>query len=298
MLESTSKVATPEEYSLVLPGTVTVSSNGLGWRGLVIQRFKQLAAGSVDFPACSHHTLAYFMSGCADFAGRFADQRYRTEMRARSFMVSPAQADECSSWRNGFEAAVHYVDPSLTDRVAVEVFEVDPRKGDLHFTIGSSDHQVDRLMTLLLEEASSGGQLGRLYADSLALALSVALVRNYSGISRPRQVHKGGLRPGLLERVLEYMRANIAANVSLEDLAKITGLSQFHLIRQFKSSVGVTPCQYMIEARVQRAKQLLADDNRTLADIALTLGYKDQSHFGRIFRKTIGITPGEWRRHI
>jgi AraC-like DNA-binding protein len=109
-------------------------------------------------------------------------------------------------------------------------------------------------------------------------------------------VARGGLSPGVLRRVREYIDANLEADVGLDTLAKVAGLSRCHFARAFKQSVGTTPHNFLMYQRFCKAVEFIADTNLPLAEIALAAGFSDQSHFSRRFRQYIGVSPSAFRR--
>ena len=111
----------------------------------------------------------------------------------------------------------------------------------------------------------------------------------------PAPQTRGGLPPGAMRRVREYVETQLSENIDLATLAGIAGLSLYHFARAFKQSAGVTPHHYLVERRVSRAQEMLARTEMSLAEIALATGFSDQSHFARHFRQTLGMTPGQFR---
>jgi len=109
-------------------------------------------------------------------------------------------------------------------------------------------------------------------------------------------VARGGLSPGVLRRVREYIDTNLEADVGLDALAKVAGLSRCHFARAFKQSVGTTPHNFLMYRRFCKAVEFIADTNLPLAEIALAAGFSDQSHFSRRFRQYIGVSPSAFRR--
>lgn len=106
--------------------------------------------------------------------------------------------------------------------------------------------------------------------------------------SKVRDVH--------IHQVLEYMHAYYAEAVSVDDLAAVAKQSRFHFIRNFRECTGVTPYQYLLMLRVDKAKQLLKSSGDSVADISCCLGFSCTSQFHRAFRKFAGMTPGEFRQ--
>ena len=108
----------------------------------------------------------------------------------------------------------------------------------------------------------------------------------------------GGLPPGALRRVCEYIEAHLADNISLQVLAGIAGKSMHHFARAFKQSTGLTPHGYLVQSRVRRVQELLITTDLSLSEISLVAGFSDQSHCARRFREHFGITPGSYRWSI
>ena len=110
---------------------------------------------------------------------------------------------------------------------------------------------------------------------------------------RPRI--RGGLPPRALRRVREFIEMRLEKSISIQVLADIAGLSMYHFARAFKQSEGMTPHEYVIHCRVQRAKDLLTASKLPLSEIALASGFSDQSHLARRFREYVGVTPSSYR---
>ena len=103
------------------------------------------------------------------------------------------------------------------------------------------------------------------------------------------------LSPESLRRAREFLQANVAGDPSLEEIAAATGLSPYHFLRGFKASTGRTPFQWLQDFRIELACGLLAATDFPLAEVALEVGFKTQSHFGVVFRRAMGTTPARWR---
>lgn len=101
-----------------------------------------------------------------------------------------------------------------------------------------------------------------------------------------------------LQRAVEFMRAHIADDIRLEDIAAAANLSVFHFARAFRNTTGVPPYRYFLECRVERVRELLPDDDGTLAEIAVQAGFADQSHMCNVFKRLTGLTPRQCREHM
>jgi AraC family transcriptional regulator len=112
--------------------------------------------------------------------------------------------------------------------------------------------------------------------------------------------HMWNARRGLarrnLVRACSYMENNLGRNFTLDELARAVGISRFHFSRLFRESTGESPMGYTLRLRVERAKEMLLQSDRRISEIAVTLGFFDQSHFSRTFRRITGISPGDYVR--
>jgi len=107
---------------------------------------------------------------------------------------------------------------------------------------------------------------------------------------------RGGLSAGVLHRVHRHVEQHLHESISLDALAREANLSVHHFARAFKQAVGLPPHRYLLARRVERAKGHLLESDRTVAEIALLVGFSDQSHFARHFGRSVGCTPGAFRR--
>jgi AraC family transcriptional regulator len=101
-----------------------------------------------------------------------------------------------------------------------------------------------------------------------------------------------------LNRVLDYIGANLQSEIRLEELAAVANLSVFHFARAFRESVDTTPHQYVLERRIDMAKTLLRSRDWNLEAIASATGFADASHLSKAFRRQTGTTPKAWQRQI
>jgi AraC family transcriptional regulator len=106
----------------------------------------------------------------------------------------------------------------------------------------------------------------------------------------------GGLPPRKLSKALRYIHQHLAEEVSLGAIATHLNMSQFYFCRLFKQSMGVTPYQYLLQQRIERAKQLLLQDELSIAEVALEVGFANQSHFCVRFKRWVGMSPKQFAR--
>ncbi len=171
-----------------------------------------------------------------------------------------------------------------------------PRDGIIP-AVGQTDSLLWQLAQAVAAECEAGVANGTLYAETAATLLSLHLLRQ-NAKTAPARPHplRGGLAPYVLRRVTELIECRLGEDITLTELAALADLSPSHFCRAFKVSTGRSPHQWRSERRIERAKELLFDDQIAIADIALTCGFSSQSHFGSVFISSVGMSPAAWRR--
>jgi AraC family transcriptional regulator len=157
-----------------------------------------------------------------------------------------------------------------------------------------ADPGIMHLAQLFAAECGRDAPHARLYGDNLSIALLLALSRLCA--RPPSTIPRGYLAPWQLRRVCEYLNAHLAEDVALRTLSDLVNLSRSYFSRAFKISTGLSPHQWLLQARIDKAKLLLLDTDRPLAKVALDVGFSDQAHFTRTFTRAIGESPGAWKR--
>ena len=159
------------------------------------------------------------------------------------------------------------------------------------------DHLLRHLCLSLLTEVRQSHPPARLYVDAVANLLAAHLVRHHS--VGGAVVHEtGGLSPRALRRVTDYIREHLDQDISLADLASIAHLSESRFGFLFRQSTGLSAYQYLLTRRIERAKDLLCVGRLSVGEIALQVGFCDQSQFTRQFRKRVGVTPKAYAVYV
>jgi AraC family transcriptional regulator len=158
-----------------------------------------------------------------------------------------------------------------------------------------TDPNIMAVLLAMTSDLNSGSPAGRLYGESLANALAVYLLKRYAVRSYRPVVYRGGLQAYRLRRVLDYIGDNLAADLSLSELAAVAGMSPHYFAELFRMSTGQAPHRYVLSQRIERAKQGLADAECSILEVGLDAGFQNPSHFARVFRKFVGISPSRFR---
>jgi AraC family transcriptional regulator len=255
--------------------------------------------GDAEFerPALTHHSLILITEPPDELDLRYADVKRHRLPPLGSVSVVPAGIPTHWRWR-GTKSSLHvYLQPDLVERVAVEVFGLDPARGVLPPLDALDTPQLVGALRAVDAELTAGGVGGSLASESLSNILAVHLIRHIVAPGRAVHGRDGTLPRGRLRAVLEYLEEHLDAAPTLAEIAAVAGLNPCHFARQFKAATGLPPHQYVITRRVERAKRLLrAGTDLSLAEVAARAGFYDQSQFSHHFKRLVGVTPGQYRK--
>ena len=223
-------------------------------------------------------------------------QRLRQTREGRSF-VSDMLHGEMTLMPRGVPSQWSW--NSACDRLDVIVYpEVfgDARKLDVVDRYVFRDSEMEAICRHLYKKLTLGSMPERFYVESQLMRLDVLLLRHHSTASQAdRILPSGGLTRHQARRVLDYIESNLGGQLTLAELARIADLSLHHFARMFKRTIGVAPYRYVLERRVERAKEMLRTARASLVDISLAVGFDSQSHFTSAFGRMVGATPTEFQ---
>jgi AraC family transcriptional regulator len=187
-----------------------------------------------------------------------------------------------------------YIDPS---QLAVDP-ELEFAALDLSPRLFFEDPVLRGTAEKLIAVIENPGSASRLYAEALSAVLAIELVRLERGSPTVTATARGGLATWQERAACDFIEAHLTEDIALADLAGLARLSPAHFCRAFKRSFGVPPHRYQLQRRIERAKSLLADQDRSVLEVALACGFNFPSNFSQIFRKGTGLTPREFRRAL
>lgn len=211
------------------------------------------------------------------------------------FSIVPAAVPFSARWDSDDHLLQIRIETQFLSQVATEALVMNPDRLEIIPTFQTRDPQMEAIAMLLHTELKQENLGSRLYIDSLANVLVVQLLTQHSASKPHLTVYDGRLPQRQLVRVFDYIYANLERDIQLADLAGLLGMSQFHFSHLFKQSIGTSPYQYLLQQRIERAKQLLKQTDRSIMDIALECGFNSHSHLGKQFRQLTGMTPKRYR---
>ena len=168
--------------------------------------------------------------------------------------------------------------------------------GGLAPMYGENDAVLAHLAAAVGDTVTAGLPASSLFVDPIvsAIANRFIAINYHTPVAEPgKQTQR--LTHRQMQRIREFVEANLETDIRLEMMAGICGRSTEYFVRVFKATAGVSPYQYVLNLRIERAKALLGVEGASIADVALQCGFSHQEHLTRMFRRFTGVTPGRYR---
>ena len=266
------------------------------WQGITVE-WERVAPFELEPQGYPLHRLSLVLNRCQAFTRRQGNRVERIALEASDVAVAPAEEVVGYGWDSPLEVLNLLIDPLFLEEIAARTMEWKGKRVELISRVKVRDPFISAVGQTLLRELEHEGAGSRLLVDSLSQALAIHLLRVHARFPVRPFESKGGLPRWRLQRVQDFIEANLSRDLSLTELAgEAGGLSRYHFARQFKQSTGCSPYQYVIRRRVLHAQTLLRGQPQvSLAEVAFSCGFADQSAFSRAFRQVTGLTPNTFR---
>lgn len=272
------------------PEAPMLSSDQSGWDGIQLQYHRHPPHELSANYSKQHRIIIHDRFSSPPLVEEMIEHRFQSKQFSDGDVtVVPAGVLNSASWDTeyqfitlSFESntfARHTFD--LTTFTAIEFV---PR-------FSQPDPLIHGIGLALKSELESSRVSSRLYIDSLTTALMSHLLRHYSTQKPISQTYHGGLSNRQLQQIASFVDQHLEQDLALAELAAIVQMSPSYFSSLFKQSVGLTPYQYVIQCRIERAKQLLRQGKLSIADVAHSLGFTHQSHLSRHFKRLVGMAP-------
>jgi AraC family transcriptional regulator len=264
----------------------------------------QLRYAEVIFPddgeTCLPTSRSYLVAAAAlDHDAIAGGPRDSAPAAVKTLFVRNAAPPCRYAWHAGHRAFFVSLDASIVAAAAQGTGIRPPSATDGAASVTTRDHVCTHLLQVLRAEAGAPMHATqKRLVDSIASALALRLLAHFTAapalaVATPVA---GELTARRFALVRDYIEHNLGEAITLEDLAHVAGVSRFHFARQFRTRTGESPMSYLLRTRVDRAKMLLRDSRTRVIDISAELGFADQSHFARTFRRLVGMPPSAYAR--
>lgn len=276
--------------SQILTREPLLSSYESGWNGIHLAHYHQLS-GEIPEHYISQHIISISARN-PEVLEVISDGKSwitSSELKDNLIQVYPADRSYQVGWVGESEFIHCYIDPQKLSEIAYESIDPDCLELMVHFM--RYDPLIYQIVLALKTELETNPLSSRFYAESASTFLAAHLVKNYATKQWVFQEYTGGLSSLKLRRAIAYIQDHLAENISLDAMATEVGMSRFYFCRLFKKSTGITPYQYLIKCRIEKAKVILRQRNLSITKIALEVGFSNQSHFTKHFKRLLGVTP-------
>ena len=212
-----------------------------------------------------------------------------------AFILPRGTIDELT-WRG----PTHRIAVAIHPRLLVSALDETAHESDIELTQhwNLMDPHIMAVLLAMTTDLKEGSPAGRLYGEALCNALAVYLLNRYAVRRYAPVAYRGGLPVYRLRRVLDYIGDNLAEDLSLGQLAAVVGMSPHYFTELFKQSTGQTPHQYVLFQRIDRAMKSLNRIDRSITEAGVEAGFPNPSHFARVFRKRVGMSPSRFKSEV
>jgi len=250
-----------------------------------------------EISALTHHCLVVHLSDDSTRqVNRFDGKEYDGPIPNGYMFLAPAEVPVLWSWETTDQGMVFAFDSAPLQKAVLEMDSLNPDRVELRIIPLAHDPQIEAIARSFKHEMESPEIASSLYMGSLANLLIVRLLRNHCVFKPKVKTYTDGLSKQKLQLAIAYIQDHLSEDISLAEIAAYLGISQYYFCRLFKQSTGITPHRYLLQKRVERAKELLRQrDGLSLLEVASLSGFADQSHLTTQFRKSTGMTPKSYR---
>lgn len=273
-------------------------SPNAGWRSLYAAIIEEGPFEALE-TAVPHPFFIYHLYHPTEVTRKVAGARVEKALIGpRQICVTPGSTPVRWQHHGHPEILQVYLRQSTYAAVVEEMYGCDPPSAEIRPRFAILDPFLEQVALAIAGALRDGNVADGLYVDTLAQMLAVHLARHHSSRSRP--IHMPAptiVATWKMRRLIDFIEENLDGDLSLETLAAEVHISPLYLPRAFKTAIGHTTHQYVLQRRIERAKRLLSESDMPIAEIALCSGFSSQSHLSNWFLRFVGVSPATYRRH-
>lgn len=269
--------AKEDDVLKLYPEAPLLSSDWAGWDGIQLQYHRHPPHQLAENYSQQHRIIIHDRSPSPPLVEEMIEHRFQsTQFSDGDVTIVPANVLNSAAWNTEYQfitlifesnTFAHHTN-GLIDVTAVELVP----------SFSQSDRLIHSIGLALKSELESSRIGSRLYVDSLTAALITHLLRHYSARKTIPQAYHRGLSKRQVQQVMDFIHQHLEQDLTLAELAAIVQMSPSHFSNLFRQTLGIAPYQYVIQCRVDCAKQLLQEGKLSISEVAISLGFTHQSH--------------------
>ncbi|WDT84516.1 helix-turn-helix transcriptional regulator [Alteromonas sp. 009811495] len=272
---------------------ITFSNEALNWQGIILEK------GSSEYFYPKQVYTPYFYFALAldkdlSWSVKADNELIALKTAPGNIWINPPK----TPFTHNISEPCYFVILAIEEHVLFDAcpYKVEATRLEFLNNYNVEDETIKGLIELLLLETQANGRNGKPYLQNLVSALSAHYIQNYSNYEDVKGNTAANAKFGQsdLAKIDDYIQHNIGNAITIEALADLVFCSKYYFLREFKKSVGETPYQYITHHRIEHSKRLLLTSSLSLSDIAHQMGFNDQSHFNRVFKQHVGLTPKQF----
>ena len=283
-------LAKQEDALKLYPHAALLSSHRARWDGVQLEYHQQPPHQVPENYSKQHRLIIHVQSLPSHLVEHMTKGCFQTNQPTNGFItIIPANINNWASWDKERQFISLSFESNIFARYTANL--TDTNDTELIPSFSKPDPLVHGIGLALKSELETDKFGSRLYVDSLTATLMAHLLRHYCKQKHPFKNYSDGLPRYKLRQVIDYINHHLDQDPTLSELAAVAKISPSYFANLFKQSTGFAPHQYVIQCRIERAKQLLLQDKLTIAEVAHHLGFTHQSHLSRHFKRLVGVTP-------
>lgn len=285
-------LAEPSDLKRLIPRPPIATSEKAGWRNILVQHHRQPASEMPENSVAQHVIVVRWANGLR--VNRTMDGKKQQESLVYGdCVIVPADVPHSSSWDQESEFTLLILEATYLAQLAHETINGD--RVELVPQFAKVDPIITGIGASLKKELEMDQVGARLYAEAATTFLGAYLLRHYCTRTQSLPHCPEGLPHYKLREAIAYIQEHLGEEISLEAIATHLKMSQYYFCHLFKQSMGISPYQYVLQQRINKAKRLLKQPQMTLTNVALACGFANQTHFTKHFHKLTGVTPKVFR---
>jgi AraC family transcriptional regulator len=294
---SDSTLKSRQSFLREIPFAPLETSETSGWKDIVLhQHF--LPPNEIYMPALDEHFLLVTMAPSIKCENLNSKRSKPITFRQGDVAIAPLGHSQQWRWLTDYDALNLFISPYLVKEVSKDLLKGDSDSISLMELNGVAAPLISSLSTALLHELKANFPNGMLYVDILTQALVANLITAYSTRSYIPGIKLSQPDQKYVHDAIDFINAHLNSSLRLAAIAQACNISVSHLSAVFNQIVGMPVHQFVMYQRIEKAKILLKNSQKSLKEIASELGFSSQAHLTTNFRKSSGVTPDKFRQVI